>query len=169
MKQNKIMQMCLTGVFTALIFVFTAYLHIPSYNGYTHIGDGFIFLCACLLPRPYAMFAGAVGALLADCLSGYALWAPASLAIKAVTVLFFCNKRSTIINARNLLALIPAGMLCIGGYYLYEVCLTGNWIAPAPSMIGYLVQSVLSSVLFVIAGSMLDKLSIHKLNGGKRR
>ena len=34
----------LTGIFTALIFVFTAFVHIPSFTGYVHIGDSFLFL-----------------------------------------------------------------------------------------------------------------------------
>ena len=88
MKKQKIKLMCLAGVFTALVYVFTAYLHIPSHTGYTHVGDGFIYLAACLLPLPYAAFVGAVGALLADCLTGFAIWAPGSVIIKAVAVLF---------------------------------------------------------------------------------
>lgn len=53
--------MCLAGILTAVVFVFTAYLHIPSHTGYTHVGDGFIYLPACLLPTPYAMIPHAVG------------------------------------------------------------------------------------------------------------
>ncbi|MBR6535800.1 MAG: ECF transporter S component [Lachnospiraceae bacterium] len=54
--QNRLKNMCLAGVLTALVFVFTAYLHIPSVNGYVHVGDGFIYFAACLLPLPYALF-----------------------------------------------------------------------------------------------------------------
>ena len=61
--------MCISGIFTALVFVVTAYLHIPTYNGYVHVGDGFIFLAACLLPMPYSIFVGAIGAMLADLLT----------------------------------------------------------------------------------------------------
>ena len=62
--------MCIASIFTALIFVVTAYLHIPTNNGYIHVGDGLIYLAACILPWPYAMAVGAGGALLADCLTG---------------------------------------------------------------------------------------------------
>ena len=47
--------MCLAGIFTAMVFVVTAYLHVPTYNGYVHFGDGFIFLAACMLPMPYSI------------------------------------------------------------------------------------------------------------------
>ena len=65
MKNSKIKLICITGVLTALVFVVTAYLHIPTNNGYVHVGDGLIYLAACLLPWPYAMAVGAGGALLA--------------------------------------------------------------------------------------------------------
>ena len=120
--------MCFAGIFTAIVFVFTAYLHIPSHTGYTHIGDGFIYLAACLLPLPYAMFVGAAGALLADCLTGFAIWAPGSVIIKTAAVLFFSRKSKNIVCLRNILALIPAWILCIGGYYLYEALITGNFV-----------------------------------------
>ncbi len=168
MKANKIRNMCLAGVFAAVVFVFTAYLHIPSHTGYTHIGDGFIYLAACLLPLPYAAFVGAGGALLADCLTGFAVWAPGSVVIKTVTVLFFSRKKKAIVSPHNLLALLPSAILCAGGYYLYEVLLTGTTIAPLAGIPGYLTQSVLSSVLFVTIGLMLDKLNVKERihNGG---
>ncbi|MCH5273299.1 MAG: TIGR04002 family protein [Lachnospiraceae bacterium] len=169
-KHEKIRYMCLTGVFTAVVFVFTAYLHIPSHTGYTHVGDGFIYLAACMLPLPYAAVVGAVGALLADCLTGFAMWAPGSVVIKTVTVLFFTAKGKKMVSGRNLLALIPAAAVCIGGYYLYEAVLTGNFAAPLAGIPGYVTQSLLSSILFVCLGTALDKLKVreHIINGGKR-
>ena len=159
MKDQKIRLMCIASIFTAIVFVFTAYLHIPSHTGYTHVGDGFIYLAACMLPLPYAMFVGAGGALLADCLTGYAIWAPGSIIIKTVAVLFFSRKSARIISIRNLLALIPAWAVCIGGYYLYEALITGNFVAPLSGIPGYITQSVLSSILFVVAGLAMDKLN----------
>lgn len=170
MKDQKIRLMCITGIFTAIVFVFTAYLHIPSHTGYTHVGDGFIYLAACMLPLPYAMFVGAGGALLADCLTGYAIWAPGSIIIKTVAVLFFSRKSARIISVRNLLALIPAWAICIGGYYLYEALITGNYAAPLAGIPGYITQSVLSSILFVIAGLAMDKLNLkNTLIGGTQK
>lgn len=168
MKNQKIRLMCFAGVFTAIVFVFTAYLHIPSHTGYTHAGDGFIYLAACILPLPYAMFVGAGSAFLADCLTGFAIWAPGSVIIKTATVLFFSRKKSKIISWRNMLALLPAWAVCIGGYYLYEALITGNFIAPISGIPGYITQSVLSGILFVAVGLAMDKLNVkHMINGGK--
>lgn len=162
MKKNSLRLICLTGIFTATVYVFTAYLHIPSHTGYTHIGDGFIYLSACLLPVPYAMFAGAAGAMLADCLTGFAVWAPASMLIKALTVLFFKKSEKKILTARNIAALIPSALLCSGGYYLYESLITGNFYSPLAGIPGYITQSVLSSVLFVAAAAALDRLKLSE-------
>lgn len=166
-KRKKIRLMCITGIFTAIVFVFTAYLHIPSHTGYTHVGDGFVYLAACMLPLPYAMFVGAGGALLADCLTGFAVWAPGSVVIKTVTVLFFSRKSPSVISLRNMLALIPAWAVCIGGYYLYEAIITANFVVPLSGIPGYITQSVLSSVLFVTVGISMDKMNMkHTLMGG---
>lgn len=161
--------MCVTALFAAVIFIFTGYVHIPSHTGYTHIGDGFIWLAAAMLPTPYAAFAGACGAMLADCLTGYALWAPATVIIKAVSVFFFTYKAKNIICVRNMLSLLPTTAICAGGYYLYEALITGNFIAPLAGIPGYLTQSVLSALLFVMLGFGLDRAHFKRtaLVGGK--
>ena len=159
MKNQKLKYMCLSGIFCALIFCFTAYLNIPSHTGYTHIGDGFIFLAASVLPLPYAVFASASGAVLADCLTGFAIWAPGTLIIKAATVLFFTFKTKKIICKRNITALFLSALLCTGGYYIYESVLVGNFISPLAGIPGYLTQSVLSSILYILSGFSLDKLN----------
>ena len=77
-QDTKIRRIVLTGLFSALIFVFTAYIHVPTGAGYTHAGDGFIYLAACLLPAPYAVAAGMIGGALADGLTGFPVWIPHS-------------------------------------------------------------------------------------------
>ena len=160
MKKSNLKNLCLAGIFTALIYVVTAYLHIPSHVGYTHVGDGLIYLAASLLPMPYAICAASIGALLADCLTGFAIWAPASVIIKAVTVLFFSSKKEKIITKRNLTALLPSALLCFLGYYVYESLLISNFTAALSGLMGYIMQSLLSSVLYVLLGFSLDKTGI---------
>ena len=99
---------CVTGLFAAMIYVLTAWLHIPTGAGYTHAGDGLIYLAASMLPTPYAMAAGAIGAGLADGLSGFVVWLPGTIVIKAITALCFSRKTEKIICVRNLLGIIPA-------------------------------------------------------------
>ncbi len=157
MKNNKTRIMCISGIFIALVFVVTAYLHIPTANGYVHVGDGLIYLAACILPTPYAVAVGAGGALLADCVTGFAIWAPGSVLIKAATVLLFSSKKRNIITPINLIALLPAAVLCAGGYYVYEALLYMNFITPLTGILASLTQSVASSVVFILIGIAADK------------
>ena len=114
MKKKSTRLLCMAAIFTALVFVVTAYLHIPTNNGYIHVGDGLIYLAACMLPWPYAVAVGAGGALLADCLTGFAVWAPASVIIKSVTALLFTSKSKRIMGMRNRLMLLPAAVFLRG-------------------------------------------------------
>lgn len=160
--QKRLKYMCLAGVLTALVFVFTAYLHIPSVNGYVHIGDGFIYFAACLLPLPYGLFVGAGGAVLADCLTGYAIWAPGSAVVKALLILCFCRKENKIACGRNWIALLPAAVICVGGYYLYGSLIAGSFAGPLADVPGNVMQSVCSSVLFAVLAVAADKLNLKK-------
>lgn len=163
----KVRYMTITGLFAALIFVFTAFLHIPTGAGYTHAGDGIIYLAACMLPTPYAVAAGAIGGALADGLTGFAVWMPATVVIKAITALFFTKKTKKIVCLRNVLGIIPSLVLCVVGYSLYEgVVMAGGFskgaiIAAFGQTPAYCVQVFASSVLFIAAGSALDKAGIR--------
>ena len=163
MNKQKTKYLCLAAVMAAIIFVFTQFFHIPSHTGYTHIGDAFVYLAGALLPWPYAMCAGAVGAALADVLGGYAMWAPASVAIKALTALCFTSRKETILCRRNLVALVPAFLLCAGGYYGYEVLITGNTVAPLAGIPGYTIQVLSSAAVFLALGTLLDKIHFKRV------
>ncbi|MBQ6627144.1 MAG: TIGR04002 family protein [Ruminococcus sp.] len=168
MKNEKLKYLCISGVFIALVFVVTAYLHIPTNNGYIHVGDGLIYLVACLLPWPYAIAVGAGGAFLADCLTGFAIWAPGSVIIKSLTVFLFTSKKENVINVRNSLALFPATVLCAGGYYLYEALIYSNFVSPLAGIPASITQSLASSVVFIVLGIAIDKMKVKsKINGGK--
>ena len=162
MKKNHLRLMCISGIFTALVYVITAYLHIPTYNGYVHCGDGFIFLAACILPMPYSVIVGVLGAMLADLLTGFAIWAPGSMIIKGLIALLFSCKAKKMVTSRNLIMLLPAAVISAGGYYLYEVLITGSFVASLAGIPGSLVQAVASSVVFVVIGITLDKYNIKK-------
>ena len=162
MKKNNTKLMCISGIFSALVFVVTAYLHIPTYNGYVHCGDGLIFLAACLMPMPYSIVIGATGAMLADLLTGFAIWAPGSMIIKGLLTLLFTTKSTKIITKRNLVMLLPAALISTVGYYLYEVLITGSFTASLSGIPASLIQALVSSILFVVAGLPMDKYNVKK-------
>ena len=162
--------MCISATFSALVFVITAYLHIPTYNGYVHCGDGFIFIAACILPMPYSILVGVLGAMLADLLTGFAIWAPGSMIIKGLLALLFTYKSNKIITKRNLFMLLPAALISAVGYYVYEALIVGSFIASLAGIPGSLVQALASSIVYVAMGVAMDKYDIKKkiLEGYKR-
>ena len=170
MKKNHTKLLCISGIFSAIVFVVTAYLHIPTYNGYVHCGDGFIFLSACILPMPYSILVGVLGAMLADLLTGFAIWAPGSMVIKGLIALLFSCQAKKIITTKNLVMLLPAALISIAGYYLYEAIIIGNFIAPLAGLLGSTVQAVASSIVFVVLGLTMDKYDLkNKLLGNYKQ
>lgn len=168
---KQIRLLTLTGVFTALIYVLTAFVHIPTGTGYIHAGDGMIYMAASLLPTPYAVFAAAVGGALSDGLSGYFIWVPGTLIIKAVTALFFSNKSEKIVTTRNIIGIIPSLFTCVLGYALYEgtvMAAVGDGISKAAFLAPFAkipencVQVAGSAALYIFVGLAFDKANIKK-------
>ncbi|MGN0172503.1 MAG: TIGR04002 family protein [Acutalibacteraceae bacterium] len=152
-----------TALFAAIITLTTAYLfHIPiGVSGYIHLGDAFIYLAAAFLPMPYAMAAAAVGAGLADILSGAPEWAIFTVIIKALMAMCFTYKSEKVINVHNIIGSVAAGVINIVGYYFAEVILYGNWITPLLAIpTGGLVQSGGGMLVFILVGVLLDQAHI---------
>ncbi len=79
----------LTGLMTALIFIFTFIFHIPVpyTSGYIHLGDSMIYISVIVLGPFFGAFASGVGSMLADLLSGYAQYALPTFIIKSIMAL----------------------------------------------------------------------------------
>ena len=153
----------LSAVFEALTYAMTAFIHIPTAKGYIHIGDAVVFMAASLLPKPYAMAAAAIGASFSDMLSGYWIWVPATFIIKAVTVLAFTSKKSRILCKRNFTALVPALVLCVGGYGLYSgLVIYGSLPAGFVDAPANLIQTAASAAVYIALSATLDKSGIKK-------
>lgn len=162
---EKMKNLTLSAMFAAVIMLMILYLfHIPvgSSGGYVHFGDAIIYLAACFLPMPYACGAAAIGAGLADVLSGSAIWAIPTMMIKPLTALWFTNKQEKLFNRHNLIGVLIAGAVSIVGYYLAEVILVGSWTAPLLSIWGNVVQAVGSGILFVVMSLAIDRVSLKK-------
>lgn len=160
-KKSKIYNLTLSGVFAALITIFTAYIgHIPVgvNGGYIHFGDGLIYLAATILPMPYAILAGAIGGGLADLLTA-PVWTLATVIIKSLIVIPFTNKTVRIVSKRNLFAPIISYLISATGYYIAEALLFGTKAAILTSFSGSFIQSFGSMIFFLMLGTTLDRLS----------
>ena len=162
MKRNgKIFNIVLAGLFAALIFVMTAYLpRIPTTKGYIHIGDAAIYLAASILPQPFAAASAALGGFLADAFTGFMIWAPYTLIIKACLTIAFTSRGRTIMGWRNFLAAIAAFPITTGGYYLAAMIMTGSRIAPLEEVPANAVQAAGSMALYLLFAVCMDKTGV---------
>lgn len=153
-----------TAIMSAIIFVTTAYiLHIPVGNGYVHIGDSFVYLAGCLLPKQYAIFAGIIGATLADGLTGYAIWIVPSAIIKGLTASVFTNKKEAIMCEKNIIALILSFIFCVLGYFVAELILYKNITSALLSIPHLMLQAGISAIIFIVVSKTLDKIKFKTI------
>ncbi|MGL5328450.1 MAG: TIGR04002 family protein [Peptostreptococcaceae bacterium] len=154
-----------SSLFSALICLTTAYiLRIPigGNGGYVHIGDAFIYLAAAILPKPYAIMCAAIGAGFADLVTGAAIWIIPTVIIKPILVLFISSKSDKIINLRNVLGTLVAGVVGTVLYMLAEGLVFGNFLAAFVFTSITFIQPIGSFIAFIIIGIAFDKLGIKK-------
>lgn len=116
------------GLMSAIIFVTTFIIRIPSFMGVVHLGDSMVLLGAVLLGKKRGAIAGSIGMSLFDLLNGYTAWVPFTLVIKGFMAYIAgsiayrkgFNGDSTL---NNLFAFFVAGIFMIAGYYFSGVVL----------------------------------------------
>lgn len=159
----------LTGLLTAIVFSATMFINIRlpiSINGgLIHMGNIALFLTAFLFGKKKGAIAGAFGMGLFDILSGWTAWAPFTFVIRGVMgyvigSISHVNNKEGVNALYNIIAIILGGIWMIGGYYMTEVILYGNWMTPVTSIPGNIVQIVFGC-LSVILAPMLKKAIKH--------
>lgn len=163
MKNNKIFKMAVTAMFTAMIFLLTRFVSVPVATGYVHFGDALVYLVASTLGGPWALFAAAVGEMLADVASGWFTYAPVTLVVKALIALpfIFVNKKSEkILTPITALLTIPAGAITVGGYFLGDLIIDKAYAFV--NIPGNVIQAVGSAVIFIVLAAAFDAGKIKK-------
>lgn len=151
------------ALMAAITCLVTGYiLHIPVGNGYVHIGDAIIYLSASILPLPYALVCGAIGAGLADFTTGAFIWVIPTVIIKPLSALFFSSKSDRIITVRNIIAAFLGGVIGTALYMLADGILFGNMKAAFVLTGIGLIQPVGSFIVYIILGVVLDKVGFKK-------
>ena len=116
--------LALTGLFAALGCVATLVLQVPSPSGgYLNLGDAVVILGAWLLGPVYGAVAGGVGPAMADLLSGYAAYVPATLIIKAVMALAAALLYRALGKRGLALCAAAAEVPMVLGYWLFDALL----------------------------------------------
>ena len=127
-----------TAIFVALTYIFTAFINVRL---------------------PTGAIAGGVGMGLFDLLSGWTLWAPFTFVIVALmgfTVGRFTEDEKHQNFKWYVIALIAACVIKVAGYYIAEVVIYGNPLAPVASIPGNLVQIGVAAVITLVVIAPLN-------------
>ena len=151
-KKVNVTDIAITGVCIALTLVATAFINvrlpIAANGGLVHLGNVPLFLAAIIFGKKTGAFAGAFGMGLFDLLSGWTLWAPFTFLIVGLMGFAVGKITENRIGFRwNVLAIAVACVIKIVGYYIAEGIIYGNWVAPALSIPGNLVQIGVAAVI----------------------
>lgn len=148
-------ELAITAICIVLVYVFTAVVNvklpIAAAGGLIHLGNVPLFVAAILFGKRTGMIAGGIGMGLFDLLSGWTLWAPFTLVtvgIMGLVVGMVTEKKKSF--PRYILAMVLACIIKIVGYYIAEGIIYGNWVAPAASIPGNLVQIGVAAVITLI-------------------
>lgn len=175
---KKLLFIVYTSLAIALVTLSTMVIRIPVLRGFINFGDIMIFVTAILLGRKAGFIAGAFGSALADMLSGYMVYAPATFLIKGLEGLICASliwKNTDYRDNTYSLFISPiiAGMWMVFGYFIYDFILFGIIGIVIPSIPGEVLQSgFMNTVIFVFknsligAGAAIPAVPANILQGG---
>lgn len=152
MDDKKIKDMVYTALLAALVCVATFIIKVPSpvTGGYTHLGDGFIFIAVILLGKKNGAWAGAIGAALADLLGGYSFYVLPTFIIKGVMALIMGSlneKLPSSLKHKWLIGAATGSVWQILAYYLVGSLMVGNFITTIGEIPGNAVQSTIGIIV----------------------
>jgi len=162
------------GLMAAIVCIVTMTIKLPTMIGYTHLGDSMVFIAALIFGKKKGILASGIGMFLADIISGYAIWAPFTLVIKAVMALITAKiayrkgyEAENIIN--NTFACVLAGIWMVLAYYVVNAFLMryvyldaatlkeSFAIALIESIPGNIMQATVGMVIAIPIAKLLKK------------
>ncbi|MBQ7172689.1 MAG: ECF transporter S component [Clostridia bacterium] len=158
----KIFKLVQASLFLALTFLGTLASFPVGVMGNLNLGDGILLAGVSLLGIP-GVIAGALGAMICDLVSGYAIYAPATLVIKllmgfaAFVILYLFEKKAKFRKLSLLLSGIAAELVMVGGYYLFESIFLIGWIPALANIPFNLLQGGVAVILFFLLSGILGK------------
>ena len=157
-------QVAVNGISIALVFIATGFINlrlpIVANGGLIHLGNVPLFLAAIIFGKKTGAISGAVGMALFDLFSGWTLWAPFTFVI--VGIMGWVVGKITEDKSHNtilwyVIAILAALAIKIVGYYIAEGIIYGNWVAPAASIPGNIVQILTAAVIVLPLAKPLKK------------
>ncbi len=165
---NNLRKLTLSGLLATLTFIMTRYFAIPtSIGGSINVGDSIVLLSGLVLGPLYGGLSAAFGSAIADILSPYAIYTPATFIIKglvAITVAtLFRSFKKIDLKINIIISAIIAEIIMVLGYFVFEAfVLDFGVIVAGYEIINNLLQAGVSIVLVVIIYLSLNKSNILK-------
>lgn len=155
-------EIVITAVFIAMTFVATMCINIrlpiAANGGLIHIGDIPVFIAAVIFGRKTGMYAAAFGMGLFDLLSGWAVWAPFTFLIcGAKGWVFGAILDNSFSMVKYVFAVFVILIINVVGYYIAEIIITGNILAPINSVWGNIIQIIVSAIITVPILTVIKK------------
>ena len=161
--QNKTLKLVVAALFAALTTIATMFIQIPTLKGYIHLGDCFVILSGILLGPVYGACAAGIGSMLADVLTGYFVFAPATLIIKALAGglcgYLYLKLDKTAMNqiVKTVLSGLAAGITIVLGYFVFEIFYEGFPAAVLeilPNVVQVTSGIIISTILYPLLTSI---------------
>ena len=169
---DKLRKTVAAAVLCALTCAATLLIQIPTVtHGYVNPGDAIVLVCGWLLGTPWGIAAAGLGSALADIISGYVIYAPATLIIKGLTALtaalIFSASRRHALSAR-IMSAIAAELVMTLGYFVYEwLIITGSFetaVIGVPQNLFQGVIGLLGGIAVITALERTKAIEALKLN-----
>ncbi len=161
----------MAAVLAAIITVATVMIQIPLplSNGYINMGDTFI-LVGVWFSGMWAVPSAIIGSVIADLMTGYAVFAPATLVIKgfmalgAYMVYRAFNKNGHESVAGRVISAVIAETVMVAGYFLFSlILLNGNFYGALSGVAGNSVQGIIAVISAVAIMLAMKKTNVIKL------
>lgn len=157
---SRVRSIVTTALLAALACAATMVIRVPSpTGGYMNLGDTVVLLGAFLLGPWYGALAGGVGSAMADALSGYMAYVPATLMIKAAMAILAgllyrgLKEKSGGIIFSAVVGEVPM----VVGYWLFDALLLHSFTGSAAGIPSNLVQAGFGVAVSVFLATALRK------------
>lgn len=158
-----------TAMFAALICVATMIIRVPSpMNGYVNFGDCFVLLAAWILGPVYGFAAGGLGSAMADLISGYVAYIPATFLIKGLMALAAAFVSRQMIKKVSdpvvgyAVGSLLAEIIMIAGYFLYAALIFGKGLAALLSVPGNILQGLVGMSAGIVLIILLRQTGLFR-------
>lgn len=168
---TKTFNLAFTAILISLVFMATFFLNIKlpikANGGLVHLGTAMLFIIAILFGPKKGAIAGAVGMGLFDFVGGWMVWVPITLVARGIQgfivgKIAWANGKQGDSMLYNVMAMVISVPPMMAVYYIGEVFLYNNWLAPLASMPGDLVQNALGLAVAIPVCLALKKTAYFK-------